>query len=160
MHPAEQCAEPPGLGGAEFGALAVAFTLRAVGDATKKMASCLGCTLFMHAAGYPPTSIHLGSAESWAPLYTPYNPNGPTGDNELGVIRDLNNAWYAKCAKWLELGLEIAVLLVAAGSSLWLMNLLMRVGISGDRERDAEEEARAYFDEHGVWPDEDRARRP
>jgi hypothetical protein len=53
-----------------------------------------------------------------------------------------------------ELGLEIAVLLVAAGSSLWLMNLLMRVGIAGDAERDAEDEARAYFDEHGVWPDE------
>lgn len=53
-----------------------------------------------------------------------------------------------------ELGLEIAVLLVAAGSSLWLMNLLMRVGIAGDRERDAEDEARAYFDRHGHWPDE------
>jgi hypothetical protein len=54
-----------------------------------------------------------------------------------------------------ELGLEIAVLLVAAGSSLWLMNLLMRIGISGDRDRDAEDEARAYFDRHGHWPDED-----
>lgn len=53
-----------------------------------------------------------------------------------------------------ELGLEIAVLLVAAGSSLWLMNLLLRVGISGDRERDAEDEAREYFDRHGHWPDE------
>ena len=54
-----------------------------------------------------------------------------------------------------ELGLEIAVLLVAAGSSLYLMNLLMRLGISGDRERDAEDEAREYFDRHGRWPDED-----
>jgi len=27
----------------------------AVGDMTKKMASCLPCTLFMVAAGYPPT---------------------------------------------------------------------------------------------------------
>jgi hypothetical protein len=53
-----------------------------------------------------------------------------------------------------ELGLEIAVLLVAAGSSLWLMNVLMRVGISGDRERDEEDEARAYFDRHGHWPDD------
>lgn len=54
-----------------------------------------------------------------------------------------------------ELGLEIAVLLVAAGSSLWLMNILMRVGIAGDKERDEEDEARAYFDEHGRWPDEE-----
>jgi hypothetical protein len=59
-----------------------------------------------------------------------------------------------------ELGLEIAVLLVAAGSSLWLMNLLMRVGIAGDSERDDEDEARRYFDEHGVWPDEPEPKPP
>ena len=79
----------------------------AVGDQTKKMASCLPCTLFMHAAGYPPSSIHLGSGESWAPLYAPYNPNGPTEPNELGVVRDLNNSWYERCRQWLDIGLEI-----------------------------------------------------
>ena len=79
----------------------------AVGDQTKKMASCLGCTFFMYAVGYPPTSIHLGSAESWAPLYAPYNPDGPTEPNEQGVIRDLNNAWSARCGEWLTLGLEV-----------------------------------------------------
>lgn len=79
----------------------------AVGDQTKKMASCLPCTLFMQATGYPPTSIHLGSGESWAPLYAPYNPNGPTTAHEHAVIRDLNNAWSAECLKWLKLGLEV-----------------------------------------------------
>lgn len=79
----------------------------AVGDMTKKMASCLTCTLFMNAAGYPPTSIHLGRGESWAPLYRPYNPNGSAGDQEAAVIRDLNNAWYAKCLEWLQTGLVI-----------------------------------------------------
>jgi hypothetical protein len=79
----------------------------AVGDQTKKMASCLGCTFFMYAVGYPPTSIHLGSAESWAPLYAPYNPDGPTEPNERGVIRDLNHAWSARCREWLAVGLEI-----------------------------------------------------
>jgi len=79
----------------------------AVGSVTKKMASCLTCTLFMYATGYPPTSIHLGRGESWAPLYQPYNPNGPTGDHEAAVIRDLNNAWYEKCLEWLKMGLEI-----------------------------------------------------
>lgn len=54
-----------------------------------------------------------------------------------------------------EQGLEIAVLLVSAGSSLYLMNLLLRVGFSGDRDRDAEDEARAFFDRHGHWPDEE-----
>ena len=79
----------------------------AVGSVTKKMASCLPCTLFMSATGYLPTSIHLGRGESWAPLYQPYNPNGPTGEHELAVIRDLNNAWYEKCLEWLEMGLEM-----------------------------------------------------
>jgi hypothetical protein len=51
-------------------------------------------------------------------------------------------------------GLDVAVALVAAGSSIWLMNFLMRLGITGDRERDEEEAARAYFDEHGEWPDD------
>ena len=79
----------------------------AVGNVTKKMASCLPCTLFMSATGYPPTSIHLGRGESWAPLYQPYNPNGPTGDHEVAVVRDLNNAWYEKCLECLEMGLEM-----------------------------------------------------
>ena len=83
----------------------------AVGDKTKKMASCLPCTLFMHAAGYPPTSIHLGRGESWLPLYKPYDPladgtiEPQPGDR--AVIRDLNNAWYRKCLEWLNLGLDI-----------------------------------------------------
>jgi hypothetical protein len=28
------------------------------------------------------------------------------------------------------------------------------MGISGDSDRDAEDEARAYFDRHGRWPGE------
>lgn len=79
----------------------------AVGDQTKKMASCLPCTFFMVATGYPPNSIHLGRGESWAPLYAPYNLGGPTEVNEPGVIRDLNNAWYDACARFLTAGLQI-----------------------------------------------------
>ncbi|MGE0680274.1 MAG: hypothetical protein AB7P69_05115 [Candidatus Binatia bacterium] len=79
----------------------------AVGSQTKKMASCLPCTLFMVAAGYPPTSTHLGRGESWAPLYEPYNPAGSGEPNEPGVIRDLNNAWYARCTEFVTLGLKI-----------------------------------------------------
>jgi hypothetical protein len=51
-------------------------------------------------------------------------------------------------------GLEGAALLVSAGLSVWLLNWLWRVGVTGDKERDDEERARAYFDEHGHWPDE------
>ena len=55
-----------------------------------------------------------------------------------------------------EIGIEGGTLLVAAGLSVWLLNFLYRVGVSGDRERDEEDRARAYFDEHGHWPDEER----
>jgi hypothetical protein len=79
----------------------------AVGSQTKKMAACLPCTLFMVAAGYPPTSTHLGRGESWAPLHEPYNPDGNAEPNEPGVIRDLNNSWYAQCNEFVTLGLKI-----------------------------------------------------
>jgi hypothetical protein len=34
-----------------------------------------------------------------------------------------------------------------------LLNLLFRMGVEGDRDREREEAARRYFDEHGHWPD-------
>lgn len=50
--------------------------------------------------------------------------------------------------------------LIGAGLSVYLLNFLFRMGVSGDRDRDEEAEARKYFDEHGHWPDEaDRKRR-
>lgn len=51
-------------------------------------------------------------------------------------------------------GLEGAALIVSAGLSVLLLNWLYRVGVAGESDRDAEDRARAYFDEHGVWPDE------
>ena len=53
------------------------------------------------------------------------------------------------------IGLEGFVLFVGAAGSILLLNVLHRFGVSGDAERDREEDARAYFDEHGRWPDED-----
>jgi hypothetical protein len=40
------------------------------------------------------------------------------------------------------------------GLSVLLLNVLYRMGVSGDEDRAREEEARRYFDEHGVWPDD------
>src|SRR3954465_2248849 len=57
-------------------------------------------------------------------------------------------------------GLQAPAPTVGAGLAIWLLNLLIRIGISGERERDAEDEARAYFDEHGYWPDEAPAEAP
>ena len=44
--------------------------------------------------------------------------------------------------------------IIGAGLAIWLINVLFRIGASGDSERDAEDAAREYFDRHGRWPDE------
>lgn len=54
------------------------------------------------------------------------------------------------------LGVEAWALLVGAGVSIWLINFLYRLSISGDRDRDDEDRARRYLDEHGHWPDDER----
>jgi len=55
----------------------------------------------------PRTQSIWGRGESWAPLYSPYNPDGKTEPNELEVIRDLNNSWREKCQEWMTLGLRV-----------------------------------------------------
>ena len=47
----------------------------------------------------------------------------------------------------------VAALFISAASAVLLLNVLYRIGVEGDKERDKEEAARAYFDEHGRWPD-------
>jgi uncharacterized membrane protein YccC len=44
---------------------------------------------------------------------------------------------------------------VGAGLAVLLMNVLFRLGVSGDDERQAEVDAREYFTTHGRWPDEE-----
>jgi hypothetical protein len=54
-------------------------------------------------------------------------------------------------AQW---GFEGGMLIISAGLSVWLLNFFFRVGVKGDLERDREDRARAFYDEHGRWPDE------
>lgn len=51
-------------------------------------------------------------------------------------------------------GLEGLAMGIGVAGSVLLLNILYRFGVKGDRERDEEEGARIYFDEHGHWPDE------
>jgi hypothetical protein len=51
-------------------------------------------------------------------------------------------------------GVEGGVAIIAAGISVWMLNVIFRVGVAGERERDAEDAARDYYAEHGYWPDE------
>ena len=52
-------------------------------------------------------------------------------------------------------GVSAFAAFVGAGSSIWLINFLWRLGISGDDDRDREAEDRVYLMEHGHWPDQD-----
>jgi hypothetical protein len=49
---------------------------------------------------------------------------------------------------------EGAAPFIGAGLSILLLNLLYRAGVRGDADRDDEERARDFFDDHGYWPDE------
>lgn len=76
----------------------------AVGTRTTKLASCVPCALFMYAAGYPPSAIHLGRGDSWLPRF-PQSPNhhdySPRVDE---AIRSTNIRWQLECRQHLELG--------------------------------------------------------
>ena len=56
-------------------------------------------------------------------------------------------------------GLEGFAMFVGAAAAILLLNVLHRVGVTGDAERDREEEARVFLDEHGYGPGEEPARR-
>jgi drug/metabolite transporter (DMT)-like permease len=46
------------------------------------------------------------------------------------------------------------VVLLGAALMVWLINWLFRMSVQSNRDRDEEEHAREFFDEHGRWPDE------
>lgn len=53
-----------------------------------------------------------------------------------------------------ETSLEGGGAIIGAGLAVALLNVFYRVGVQGDRTREQEEAARAFYDEHGHWPDE------
>jgi hypothetical protein len=57
-------------------------------------------------------------------------------------------------------GVDGFALGVGAGLSLIMLNFLYRLGVSGDRERQQEEDARTYLQRYGYWPDEADDHRP
>ncbi len=46
----------------------------------------------------------------------------------------------------------VGLLLVAL--IVWMVNWMYRMSVDSNRDREDEEDARRYFDEHGRWPDE------
>jgi hypothetical protein len=61
-----------------------------------------------------------------------------------------------------RIGIAAGAMFISAATAVLLLNVLYRIGVAGDKDRDREEDARRYFDEHGRWPDEpaDRRRGP
>jgi len=53
-----------------------------------------------------------------------------------------------------ETGLLIGSMFMGAGIAVFLLNFFFRMGVEGDKDRDAEDARRRYFDQYGRWPDE------
>ena len=51
-----------------------------------------------------------------------------------------------------RVGLAAGAMFISSATAVLLLNVLFRIGVEGDKERDREDEARRYFDEHGRWP--------
>jgi hypothetical protein len=49
-------------------------------------------------------------------------------------------------------GAGVALIIVAL--IVWMINWMFRMSVRSNEEREQEEEARRYFDQHGRWPDE------
>lgn len=80
----------------------------AVGSQTTKVASCFVCTTFMYAAGFPPSNIHLGRGDSWAPFY-PVKAGAPGYSMTVDeAVRSTNARWALECWQHLEMGVERA----------------------------------------------------
>jgi len=91
---------------------------------------------------HPPcdTLFHLHGAHAREPHF--YETLMGKGERGLAAI------WKGDAAY------EGGALLVSAGVSVWLLNVIFRIGVRGDRERDDERPARAEFERPGRWPDE------
>jgi hypothetical protein len=49
----------------------------------------------------------------------------------------------------------VGVCLILVALTVWLINLLYRLSVSSNRDREREEEARNYFERYGHWPGEE-----
>lgn len=51
-------------------------------------------------------------------------------------------------------GVEGAALMLGGGLGVVVSNRIHRMGLKGERDRDAELDARSFLERYGVWPDE------
>jgi hypothetical protein len=55
-----------------------------------------------------------------------------------------------------DTGMTIGSMFMGAAVAVFLLNFFFRMGVEGDKDRDAEDRRREYFDRHGFWPDEQK----
>lgn len=82
----------------------------------------------------------------------------PAGIAVAGVVLIVLGHGRVHGSGWTQWGNTRAgagVALIIAALIVWLMGWMFRMSVQSNRERDAEEEARRYFDRHGHWPDEE-----
>ena len=75
----------------------------AVGKFTTKLASCMPCSLFMEATGFPASSSHLGRGESWCILH-PTDPKLATTQDQARA--QCNDQWAAYCKTIVASGIK------------------------------------------------------
>ncbi len=51
-------------------------------------------------------------------------------------------------------GIEGFALMIGGALGVIVSNRIHRIGLASEKDRDAEFDARAFFDRYGVWPDE------
>jgi hypothetical protein len=103
----------------EWGGDCVPFEV-ATGTATTKMASCFACSTYMHANGYPPSSMHLGRGESWVPPANHYS-NGDHSDMpqyDDGMVQLGRQRWNERIHDFITLGSSILIKAVERGARM------------------------------------------
>lgn len=88
----------------------------AIGTKTTKIASCFACTTYMYAAGYPPSSSHLGRGEAWLPPQTNFEtgmemeqvPGAKAGlPYDSGIVSAVVKQWHRQVFAYMELGIKV-----------------------------------------------------
>ena len=70
---------------------------------TNKMSSCFQCSVYMQAAGYPASSVHLGRGESWIPPYPDHYREGQILTN---AAYELLYSYFRYCRSIMQLGID------------------------------------------------------
>src|ERR1700733_8987243 len=50
----------------------------------------------------------------------------------------------------------LGVFLILVALTVWLINMMFRLSVQSNRDREREEEARDYFERYGHWPGDER----